>query len=102
MATKSSVQIHGTYAQESSTLDVTLRSGRGPALEVTRRAVLGAGSVLSLRLDADKPPTAGSVVRVLAAAGLRGRFDRVELNSDTLRAVPVYTAEGLSVRLLKR
>ncbi|MEU5320946.1 phosphatase PAP2 family protein [Streptomyces sp. NPDC021056] len=102
VATKSSVQIHGTYAQESSTLDVTLRSGRGPALEVTRRAVLGAGSVLSLRLDADKPPTAGSVVRVLGAAGLRGRFDRVELNSDTLRAVPVYTAEGLSVRLLKR
>ncbi|MEV7890579.1 phosphatase PAP2 family protein [Streptomyces sp. NPDC002817] len=102
VATKSSVQIHGTYAQESSTLDVTLRSGRGPALEVTRRAVLGAGSVLSLRLDADKPPAAGSVVRVLGAAGLRGRFDRVELNSDTLRAVPVYTAEGLSVRLLKR
>ncbi|MEU5892381.1 phosphatase PAP2 family protein [Streptomyces sp. NPDC047461] len=102
VATKSSVQIHGTYAQESSTLDVTLRSGRGPALEVTRRAVLGAGSVLSLRLDADKPPVAGSVVRVLGAAGLRGRFDRVELNSDTLRAVPVYTAEGLSVRLLKR
>ncbi|KKD07896.1 phosphatase PAP2 family protein [Streptomyces sp. WM6386] len=102
VATKSSVQIHGTYAQESSTLDVTLCSGRGPALEVTRRAVLGAGSVLSLRLDADRPPAAGSVVRVLGAAGLRGRFDRVELNSDTLRAVPVYTAEGLSVRLLKR
>ncbi|MES5820420.1 phosphatase PAP2 family protein [Streptomyces sp. RG80] len=102
IATSKSVQIHGTYAQESSTLDVTLRSGRGPALEVTRRAVLGSGSVLSLRLDAEKPPVAGSVVRVIGAAGLRGRFDRVELNSDTLRAVPVYTAEGLSVRLLKR
>lgn len=102
VATKSSVQIHGTYAQESSVLEATLRSGRGPALEVTRRAVLGAGSVLSLRLDADKPPAAGSTVRVLDAAGLRGRFDRVELNSETLRAVPVYTAEGLSVRLLKR
>lgn len=102
VATTKSVQIHGTYAQESSTLDVTLRSGRGPALEVTRRVVLGAGSVLSLRLDGEKPPAAGSVVRVIGAAGLRGRFDRVELNSDTLRAVPVYTAEGLSVRLLKR
>ncbi|AZP22088.1 phosphatase PAP2 family protein [Streptomyces aquilus] len=102
VATAKSVQIHGGYAQESATLDVTLRSGRGPALEVTRRAVLGAGSVLSLHLDAEKPPTAGSVVRVLSAAGLRGRFDRVELNSETLRAVPVYTAEGLSVRLLKR
>ncbi|MDN3027380.1 phosphatase PAP2 family protein [Streptomyces sp. S.PB5] len=102
VATAKSVQIHGTYAQETSTLEVTLRSGRGPALEVTRRAILGAGSVLSLRLDADRPPAAGSTVRVLSAAGLRGRFERVELNSDTLRAVPVYTAEGLSVRLLKR
>ncbi|MDT7842197.1 phosphatase PAP2 family protein [Streptomyces justiciae] len=102
VATAKSVQIHGGYAQESATLDVTLRSGRGPALEVTRRAVLGMGSVLSLHLDAEKPPAVGSVVRVLSAAGLRGRFDRVELNSETLRAVPVYTAEGLSVRLLKR
>ncbi|WP_367319016.1 phosphatase PAP2 family protein [Streptomyces sp. HUAS ZL42] len=97
-----SVQVHGTYAQENGTLDVTLRSGRGPALEVTRRALLGGGSVLSLRLDAEKPPAPGSTVRVVCAPGLRGQFDRVELNSDTLRAVPVYTAEGLSVRLLKR
>ncbi|MFF7445387.1 MULTISPECIES: phosphatase PAP2 family protein [unclassified Streptomyces] len=102
IATGKSVQIHGGYAQESATLDVTLRAGRGPALEVTRRVVLGAGSVLTLRLDTDRPPTPGSVVRVIGAAGLRGRFDRVELNSDTLRAVPVYTAEGLSVRLLRR
>jgi autotransporter-associated beta strand protein len=99
---RSTVQIHGTYTQEASVLEVTLRSGRGPALEVTRRAVLGRRSVLSLRLDAEKPPAAGSTVRVLDAPVLRGQFDRIELNSDTLRAVPVYTAEGLSVRLLKR
>ncbi|MDO0938785.1 phosphatase PAP2 family protein [Streptomyces sp. DG2A-72] len=102
VATKSTVKVHGTYAQESAALQVTLRSGRGPALEVTRRAVLGKGSSLSLRLDADKPPAAGSTVRVVGARALRGQFDRVELNSDTLRAVPVYTADGLSVRLLKR
>jgi autotransporter-associated beta strand protein len=102
VATQSSVRIHGTYTQESAALEVTLRSGRGPAVEVTRRAVLGRGSVLSLRLDAEKPPAAGSTVRVMSAPVLRGQFDRVELNSDTLRAVPVYTAEGLSVRLLKR
>ncbi|MEU6351380.1 phosphatase PAP2 family protein [Streptomyces sp. NPDC047072] len=102
VATRSTVQVHGSYAQESAVLDVTLRSGRGPALEVTRRAVLGKGSALSLHLDAEKPPAAGSTVRVLGASALRGQFDRIELNSDTLRAVPVYTAEGLSVRLLKR
>lgn len=97
-----SLQIHGTYTQESAELELTLRSGQEPVLEVTRRAVLGAGSVLSLKLDAKKPPKAGQRVRVLSAPVLRGQFDRVELNSDTLRAVPVYTAEGLSVRLLKR
>lgn len=97
-----SLQVHGTYTQESGALELTLRSGQEPVLEVTRRAVLGAGSVLSLKLDAEKPPKAGQRVRVLSAPVLRGQFDRVELNSDTLRAVPVYTAEGLSVRLLKR
>ncbi|WP_406171308.1 phosphatase PAP2 family protein [Streptomyces canus] len=97
-----SLQVHGTYSQEGGALELTLRSVQEPVLEVTRRAVLGAGSVLSLELDADKPPTAGRTVRVLGCQGLRGQFDRVELNSDTLRAVPVYTAEGLSVRLLRR
>ncbi|MGW3121452.1 phosphatase PAP2 family protein [Streptomyces sp. NPDC001107] len=97
-----SAQVHGVYAQESGALEVTLRSGQQPALKVTRRAVLGMGSVLTLHLDADRPPAAGSTVRVLSAAGLRGQFERIELNSDRLRAVPVYTTEGLSVRLLKR
>jgi len=96
------VQVHGGYSQESSALELTLRSGHEPALDVARRALLGMGSVLSLQLDARRPPAAGSTVRVLTAPQLRGRFDRVELNSDRLRAVPVYTTEGLSVRLLKR
>ncbi|MFF8969994.1 phosphatase PAP2 family protein [Streptomyces sp. NPDC014995] len=96
-------QVHGLFAQEAGTLEPTLRAGRHKAvLTVTRRVVLGEGSVLSLRLDPEKPPAAGSTVRVLGAPALRGRFSRVELNSDTLRAVPVYTADGLSVRLLKR
>ncbi|MBK3564124.1 phosphatase PAP2 family protein [Streptomyces sp. MBT62] len=97
-----SVQIHGTYVQQSAGLEVTLRSGHQPAVEITRRATLGKGSALSLRLDAEHPPAAGSTVRVLGASALRGQFDSITLNSDKLRAVPVYTAEGLSVRLLKR
>ncbi|MFJ5302978.1 phosphatase PAP2 family protein [Streptomyces sp. NPDC088350] len=97
-----SVQIHGTYSQQSAALEVTLRSGHEPAVEVTRRAVLGKGSTLSLQFDAERPPAAGSTVRVLGAPTLRGQFDSITVNSDKLRAVPVYTAEGLSVRLLKR
>ncbi|MFF3501334.1 phosphatase PAP2 family protein [Streptomyces sp. NPDC003247] len=96
-------EVRGLFAQEAGTLEATLRAGRRQAvLTATRRVVLGAGAVLSLRLDTERPPAAGSTVRVLDAPALRGRFDRVELDSDTLRAVPVYTADGLSVRLLKR
>ncbi|MFE6177237.1 phosphatase PAP2 family protein [Streptomyces sp. NPDC056464] len=97
------LRVRGSYVQEGDTrLELPLRKNHGPALEVTGRVVLGRGSVLSLRLDAGRPPGAGSTVAVIEAERLRGQFDRVELNSDTLRAVPVYTTEGLSVRLQRR
>ncbi|MFJ8538935.1 phosphatase PAP2 family protein [Streptomyces sp. NPDC093591] len=97
------LRVRGTYVQQGdTTLELLVRKDHGPALEVSRRVQLGRGSVLSLRLDAERPPVAGTTVPVIEASQLRGRFDRVELNSDTLRAVPVYTADGLSVRLLKR
>ncbi|MER5748823.1 phosphatase PAP2 family protein [Streptomyces sp. NPDC002088] len=97
------VRVRGAYVQESgAVLDLTLRKNHGPVLTVAGRVLLGRGSVLSLRLDAERPPVAGTTVPVIGAQVLRGQFDRVELNSDTLRAVPVYTTEGLSVRLLKR
>ena len=97
------VQLHGTYAQQSGTLAVTLRAGRREEVVTVRRRVhLEKGSVLSLNLDADNPPAVGSIVSVIDARSLRGQFTRIEVNSDKLRAVPVYTAEGLSVRLLKR
>ncbi|MEY9996757.1 autotransporter-associated beta strand protein [Streptomyces sp. V4I8] len=97
------LRVRGSYVQDGdTTLELLLRKNHGPALEVSRRVVLGRGSVLSLRLDAERPPVAGTTVPVIDASQLRGQFDRIELNSDELRAVPVYTAEGLSVRLLKR
>ncbi|GAB2871736.1 autotransporter-associated beta strand repeat-containing protein [Streptomyces deserti] len=97
------LRVRGTYVQEGdTTLELLLRKNHGPALSVARRGVLGRGSVLVLRLDAERPPVAGTVVPVLHAPRLRGQFDRIELNSDVLRAVPLYTAEGLSVRLVKR
>ena len=97
------LRVRGSYVQQGDAgLELLLRKNHGPALEVSRRVVLGRGSVLSLRLDAERPPVAGSTVPVIEASQLRGQFDRVELNSDTLRAVPVYTTEGLSVRILER
>ncbi|TQJ57464.1 phosphatase PAP2 family protein [Streptomyces sp. SLBN-115] len=97
------VRVRGAWAQESgAVLDLTLRGHHGPVLTVSGRVRLDRGAVLSLRLDADRPPAAGTTVPVIDASALRGQFDRVELNSDHLRAVPVYTADGLAVRLLKR
>lgn len=97
------VRVRGAWTQGSgAALDLTLRGHHGPVLSVSGRVRLERGSVLRLSLDAERPPAAGTVVPVVAARALRGRFDRVELNSDRLRAVPVYTADGLSVRLLKR
>ncbi|MEV1063527.1 phosphatase PAP2 family protein [Streptomyces sp. NPDC050263] len=97
------VRVRGAWTQtEGATLDLPLRRNHGAVLTVSGRVTLGQGSVLSLRLDAEQPAVAGTVVPVIDAGSLRGQFDEVELNSDTLRAVPVYTADGLSVRLLKR
>ncbi|MEV4790289.1 phosphatase PAP2 family protein [Streptomyces tuirus] len=97
------LRVRGSYVQEGeSTLELPLRRNHGPALTVGRRVLLGRGSVLSLRLDAERPPVAGTTVPVLAAGRLRGRFDRIELDSETLYAVPLHTADGLSVRLVRR
>ncbi|MEW2611361.1 phosphatase PAP2 family protein [Streptomyces sp. NPDC047880] len=97
------LRVSGSYVQEGeSTLELTLRKDHGPALSVSGRVLLGRGSVLSLRLGTGRPPVVGTTVPVLAASRLRGRFDRVELDSETLRAVPLHTADGLSVRLVRR
>ncbi|WP_328419989.1 phosphatase PAP2 family protein [Streptomyces sp. NBC_00443] len=97
------LRVRGSYVQDGdSALELLVRKNHGPALDVSRRVTLGRGSVLSLRLDAERPPLAGTTVPVIEASQLRGQFDRVELNSRTLRAVPVYTTDGLSVRLLRR
>ncbi|MFF9030774.1 phosphatase PAP2 family protein [Streptomyces iakyrus] len=97
------LRVRGSYVQDGeSALELLLRRNHGPALTVSRRVLLGRGSVLSLRLDPERPPVAGTTLPVLSAAQLRGRFDRVELDSETLLAVPVHTADGLSVRLVRR
>jgi autotransporter-associated beta strand protein len=96
-------RVSASYTQATgAALGVTLRAGHKAALTVERRAVLDRGSVLTLRLDEDRPPTAGTTVPVLATRSLRGQFGHVTVASDTYRAVPVYTRGGLAVRLIRR
>ncbi|MER6130223.1 phosphatase PAP2 family protein [Streptomyces sp. NPDC001795] len=103
LRTASPVRVCGSYTQSAgATLDVTLRRGRGPVLTVERRVVLDRDSVLTLRLDEKQPPRAGTTIPVIGTCSLRGQFGRVVVASDTYRAVPVYTAEGLAVRILNR
>ncbi|MFD8717271.1 phosphatase PAP2 family protein [Streptomyces sp. NPDC059629] len=94
--------VRGAYAQDAGTLEVTLSRGCKAPLTVKHLAALGKGTTLTLNLDTEHPPAAGSTLAVIDVPRLRGQFDKVELNSATLRAVPVYTADGLSVRLVKR
>jgi autotransporter-associated beta strand protein len=97
------VRVRGSYTQESgATLEVTLHEGRAPALTVGRRVLLGRDSTLALRLDTARPPAAGTTIPVIRTSSLRGQFARVTVEADGYRAVPVYSAEGLSVRLVRR
>ncbi|QIY75586.1 phosphatase PAP2 family protein [Streptomyces sp. RLB1-33] len=98
----SSVRVRGSYTQTSgASLEATLRAGREPALTVERRVVLSRDSALTLRLDADRPPVPGTTVPVLRTSSLRGQFARITVGADGYRAVPVYSVDGLSVRLVR-
>ncbi|MEW2301092.1 phosphatase PAP2 family protein [Streptomyces sp. NPDC006655] len=96
------VFVRGAYTQDAGALEVTLGRACAAPLTVRHLAVLGRGATLTLNLDTERPPAAGSTLPVIDAPRLRGQFDEVRLNSSALRAVPVYTADGLSVRLVKR
>ncbi|POX61618.1 hypothetical protein C3492_20080 [Streptomyces sp. Ru62] len=96
------LRVRGAWAQDAGTPEVTVRAGGKAPLTVGHRAVLGGPVVPAPRVDAELPPAAGSTLPVLAAPRFAGRFEWIEVNSDQLRAVPVYTAEGLSVRLVRR
>ncbi|KPI08150.1 autotransporter-associated beta strand repeat protein [Actinobacteria bacterium OK074] len=99
----SGVRVAGSYTQAAgTTLEVTLSSACAAGLTVERRVVLDRDSELTLRLDAEHAPKPGTTVLVLATRSLRGQFGKVTLDSDACRAVPVYTAQGLAVRLVRR
>ncbi|MHA5047699.1 phosphatase PAP2 family protein [Streptomyces sp. SD15] len=101
-AAGSAVRVRGSYTQASgASLEATLREGRVPALTVDRRVLLSKDSVLTLRLDTVHRPAPGTIIPVIRTSSLRGQFGRVTVQADGYRAVPVYSVEGLSVRLVR-
>ncbi|MER6028909.1 hypothetical protein [Streptomyces sp. NPDC001851] len=96
------LRVRGACARDAGALEVALRSGGKAPLTVRRLAVPAGSAVPSLRFGAERPPTAGSTLPVPDAPRPSGRFTRIAMNSGLLRAVPVYTAEGLPVRLVER
>ncbi|PZF94084.1 phosphatase PAP2 family protein [Micromonospora deserti] len=92
------VRVGGDYRQAPGTvLEATVRRAGRPAVTVDETATLGEGSLLHIRLDPAHPPVPGSTVVVIRARRLRGRFSAVTVAG--MRAVPIYTDRGLSVRL---
>ncbi|WP_208885704.1 hypothetical protein [Streptomyces sp. PBH53] len=55
-----------------------------------------------LPLEDARPAAAGGTPPVPGAPRPAGRFERTGVNRAGLRAVPVDTAEGLPVRLVRR
>ena len=91
------------YSQsKGAVLEVTLRRDSEPALTVARVVTLESGSELVLHLDADDSPRRGALIPVIRARSLRGKFASITVRGGQYRAVPVYSAGGLSVRLLPR
>jgi autotransporter-associated beta strand protein len=93
------VHLRGAYTQPAGVLALTLRNDSKPALTVGRSATLGRDSVLEIHLAANRAPVVGHPLPVIRSCGLRGRFGAITVNVEGYRAVPIYTATGLSVRL---
>jgi autotransporter-associated beta strand protein len=97
------VRVRGRYdLSPGGVLEVTLSGGRPVPLTVAGPAAISQDSTLEIRLDAVGAPRPGEVVPVIRAGRLRGRFGTVTVHAEGITAVPLYSAHGLSVRLVAR
>lgn len=101
------VQVRGAYVQSrGGVLRVAAprrgrHAARAAALTAGLSATLAPGSVLEIQVDAEHPPAAGTTMQVIRSRRLKGRFGTITVRGASLRAVPVYTATGLHVRLVR-
>ena len=99
------IGVRGSVALAAgATLAVTLRRGGPAALEVSGRVALGRGAVLSIHLDGLDTGSSRSgdlTLPVIDTRSLQGQFASITVDAAGYRAVPVYTHQGLSVRITR-
>jgi len=86
----------GGYRQAGGTLSV--RPGPGPLLAVSGVATIEPGSTLEIHWDGS---CTAREFAVLSARRLQGRFAAIKVGHPGFRAVPRYTSNGLSLRILR-
>lgn len=99
---RGSVSVGGSLSQaDGATLAVTLRHGASAALDVSGRVAFGSGAHLSIHLDgpAARPSGRDITLPVIRTRSLQGQFASITVDVAGYRAVPLYTHQGLSVRL---
>jgi autotransporter-associated beta strand protein len=91
------VRVRGYRQSSGTTLAVTVRPGNCAALTSGRPISLASGSTLELSLENAR---AGTVLPVLSAPVLFGRFARITVAGGEHRVQARYTPSGLSVRVV--
>ncbi|MFJ8624987.1 phosphatase PAP2 family protein [Kitasatospora sp. NPDC093550] len=101
-AERGAVRVHGSLLQSAGTsLELTLRHCHAPALTVAGRVTLGRDVRLALELADTVEPDDELVLPVLDGRTLQGEFSRVTVDADGYEVTPLYTHDGLSVRLTR-
>lgn len=101
LAAAGGVRVCGAYRQAQGTvLKVGQPQNGRPALVVDGPATLTSGSALQIELDGTHLPALGVPLPVIRADHLKGRFGTITVNTEGYRAIPMYTANTLFVRLV--
>lgn len=91
------VSVRGKYTQlAGATLQLALASGAHGALAVGGAATIGGGA-LRVTFQNGYKPAAGTVLTVINAASLKGKFSAITVDGAT--ATPAYTATALTLRI---
>lgn len=86
-------------AQSNAILQVVLNDGGEPALDVSKQVTLGAGAVLRIALDPQRPPVADVKLPVVKAKEVKGKFAEVVLDLPGYSATVEYEKQRVNVRI---